>query len=105
MKARPPVKLMDVCDMKLTDEVGLLSRYMVTRQGARFINSVASEIVFQPLLRANLHLEFHLRDVTDGMRTFPLRKKIENALQPITEFSSLSMAIENVGLDALWLAC
>ena len=39
--------------------------------------------------------------------TFPLRaeENRENVLQPVIELSSLSWAIEDVGLDALWLAC
>ena len=84
---------------------------------------MACEIVFQPMFQTrekpNLHFEFYLRNVTDGMRSPCLRpvafffvrwssqlqKKIDNVLQPVIEFVSLSRAIEDVGLDALWLAC
>ena len=79
--------------------------------------------MFQPLLpdsrEVQLHLEVYLRDITDGMRSpwhlpvgfffsrrsSQLLKKITNVLHLDIEFCFLSRAIEDVGLEALWLAC
>ena len=83
---------MNVCDMKVTDENCTLSSSMTTQAMNTFVkerlwtNRVASEIVFQSLHpdtgapshgervtavreKPNLHLEFHLQGVTDGMRS------------------------------------
>ena len=69
----------------------------------------------------NLHLEFFLRDVTGRMRSpsnlpvdvvskrsqevITVAKEIENTVQPVIWLGFHSSAIENVGHEALWLAC
>ena len=82
MKARSPVKIMDVCDVKVIDEGGFLAGNMmkstITKERI-WINRAASELCFCLYIRTlalcctreepNLHLEFCLRDVTDGMRS------------------------------------
>ena len=83
---------MNVRVMKVTDENGSLSSSMTTQEMKTFVkerlwaNCVASEIVFQSLHpdtgapshekrvtavreESNLHLEFYLQGVTDGMRS------------------------------------
>ena len=67
MKARSPVKFMDVCDAKVTDENVLLASNMMIRTKNTFmkvriwINRVASGIVFQPLLPDSREAQFPSR--------------------------------------------
>ena len=79
---------MNVCDMKVTGEGGTLSSSVLTKAKNTLVkerlwtNRVASEIVFQSLHpplheervtavreEPNLHIEFYLQGVTDGMRS------------------------------------
>ena len=77
-------------------------------------------LCFQTREKPNFHLEFCLRDVTDGRRSpwklpvggleeiflevITVAKKIESTTQPVIWLGFHSSAIEDVRYDALWLA-
>ena len=91
MKGRSPVTLMDVRDMKLTDEDGFSipqhddqANSTILKECIR-INRVASEIVFQPFASGlgrspTCTLDSYLRDITGGMlfcrRLFSLKEAL-----------------------------
>ena len=120
--ARPPIKLMNVCDMKLADEDGSLFRNMMTKQRASSWRNVHGSIAWPARSCFNLCIWtrekpnwYHWWDAntlapSSTSRGFfqeviTVTKKIENAVQSVIEFCFQSLVIEDVGHDALWLTC
>ena len=72
MGARSPVKFMDVCDVKVIDEDVLMASNMMINAKNTFVKEriwIDRVALCCTCEEPNLHLDFCLRDVTDGMRS------------------------------------
>ena len=127
---------MDACDVKVTDVDCFLASNMMIKAKNTPCRNVSGSMVrpasscFIPCIptlaphctreEPDLHLEFCLRDVTDGMRS-PWKlhvggledffqeivtdaMKIANTIQPVVGSGFHSSGNEDVDHDALWLA-
>ena len=93
MEARSPEKLMNVSNVKVSDEEWFLFRNMTIKANTKIvkqrfgINRVASGMVFQSVSRTlalrspYLHLEFYQRDVVDGKQSRTERPDIRLRLR------------------------